>query len=92
MAPGSVAVGLVARSAADRETAIELAKAGAMRPRIVGAAIAKIAERPDVCDALFEVLEIQQLMWAEGLVVQVIPHGADLLAQISAASGVRGRG
>src|ERR1700691_2659970 len=55
----------VIRSAADREAAIELAKAGAMRPRIVGAAIAKIAERPDVCDSLFEVLEIQQLMWAE---------------------------
>jgi regulator of protease activity HflC (stomatin/prohibitin superfamily) len=82
----------IIRSAADREAAIELAKAGAMRPRIVGSAIAKIAERPDVCDALFEVLEIQQLMWAEGLVVQVIPHGADLLAQLSAASGVRGRG
>jgi regulator of protease activity HflC (stomatin/prohibitin superfamily) len=81
----------IIRSAADREAAIELAKAGAMRPRIVGAAIAKIAERPDVCDSLFDVLEIQQLMWAEGLVVQVIPHGADLLAQITAAGGARPR-
>jgi regulator of protease activity HflC (stomatin/prohibitin superfamily) len=81
----------IIRSAADREAAIELAKAGALRPRIVGSAIAKIAERADVCDALFEVLEIQQLMWAEGLVVQVIPHGADLLAQISAATGVGAR-
>jgi hypothetical protein len=38
-----------------------------------------------VCDALFDVLEIQQLTWAEGLTVQVIPTGADLLAQMSAA-------
>jgi regulator of protease activity HflC (stomatin/prohibitin superfamily) len=79
----------IIRSAADREAAIELAKAGAMRPRIVGAAIAKIAERPDVCASLFEVLEIQQLMWAEGLVVQVIPRGKEMLAQLTAATGVR---
>ena len=79
----------IIRSAADREAAIELAKAGAMRPRIVGGAIAQIAKRPDVCNALFDVLEIQQLTWAEGMVVQVIPKGADVLAQMSAVSGVR---
>ena len=38
---------------------------------------------------MFEVLELQQLTWAEGLVVQVIPKGADVLAQMSAAVGVR---
>jgi regulator of protease activity HflC (stomatin/prohibitin superfamily) len=85
---GSNRVNII-RSAADREAAIELAKAGAMRPRIVGGAIAQIARRADVCTALFDVLEIQQLMWAEGLVVQVIPKGADLLAQMSAFGGVR---
>ena len=82
---GSNRVNII-RSAADRQAAIELAKAGAMRPRIVGSAIAQIARRPDVCEALFDVLEIQQLTWAEGLVVQVIPTGAELLAQLSAAS------
>ena len=81
---GSNRVNII-RSAADRQAAIELAKAGAMRPRIVGSAIAQIARRADVCDALFDVLEIQQLTWAEGLTVQVIPTGADLLAQMSAA-------
>jgi regulator of protease activity HflC (stomatin/prohibitin superfamily) len=85
---GSNRVNII-RSAADRQAAIELAKAGAMRPRIVGGAIAQIARRADVCTALFDVLEIQQLMWAEGLVVQVIPKGADLLAQMSAFGGVR---
>ena len=60
-----------------------------MRPRIVGGAIAQIARRVDVCSALFDVLEIQQLTWAEGLVVQVIPKGADILAQMSAAVAVR---
>jgi regulator of protease activity HflC (stomatin/prohibitin superfamily) len=83
---GSNRVNII-RSAADREAAIELAKAVAMRPRIVGAAIAQIAQHADVCNALFDVLEIQQLMWAEGLVVQVIPRGADFLAQLSAIIG-----
>jgi regulator of protease activity HflC (stomatin/prohibitin superfamily) len=85
---GSNRVSII-RSAADREAAIELAKAGAMRPRIVGGAIAQIARRADVCGALFDVLEIQQPTRAEGLVVQVIPKGADVLAQISAAVAVR---
>jgi regulator of protease activity HflC (stomatin/prohibitin superfamily) len=85
---GSNRVNII-RSAADREAAIELAKAGAMRPRIVGGAIARIARRADVCNALFDVLEIQQLTWAEGLVVQVIPRGADVLAQMSAVTRVR---
>jgi regulator of protease activity HflC (stomatin/prohibitin superfamily) len=85
---GSNRVNII-RSAADREAAIELAKAGAMRPRIVGGAIAQIARRADACNALFDVLEIQQLTWAEGLVVQVIPKGADVLAQMSAVAGVR---
>jgi regulator of protease activity HflC (stomatin/prohibitin superfamily) len=79
----------IIRSAADREAAVELAKAGAMRPRIVGAALAKISEKPEVCTALFDALEIQQLSWAEGLVVQVIPPGTELLRELAAASGPR---
>ncbi|HVW28267.1 MAG TPA: SPFH domain-containing protein [Polyangiaceae bacterium] len=81
---GSNRVNII-RSAADREAAIELAKAAAMRPRIVGAAIAKIAERADVNKALFDVLEVQMLLRSDGLAVQVIPEDASLLAQISAS-------
>ena len=86
---GSNRVNII-RSAADREAAIELAKAAAMRPRIVGAAIAKIAERPEVSKALFDVLEVQTLSRTEALTVQIIPEGASLLAQIS-ASDLAGR-
>ena len=84
---GSNRVNII-RSAADREAAIEFAKAAAMRPRIVGAAIAKISERADVCKALFDVLEVQALSRSEGLVVQIIPEGAALLGQISATEGL----
>jgi regulator of protease activity HflC (stomatin/prohibitin superfamily) len=83
---GSNRVNII-RSAADREAAIELAKAAVMRPRIVGAAIAKIAERADVSKALFDVLEIQTLNKSEGLVVQVIPENTPLLAQLTAVDG-----
>jgi regulator of protease activity HflC (stomatin/prohibitin superfamily) len=83
---GSNRVNII-RSAADREAAIEFGKAGAMRPRIVGAAIAQIARRSDVCDALFDVLEIQQLTRAENLAVEIIPKRSDFLAQLSAAGG-----
>ena len=83
---GSNRVNII-RSGADREAAIELAKAAVMRPRIVGAAIAKIAERPEVSKALFDVLEVQTLARVEGLVVQIIPEGAGLLGQLLASDG-----
>lgn len=79
----------IIRSAADREAAIELAKAAAMRPRLVGAAISEISREADVCNALFDVLEVQQLSLAEGLTVQVIPRGAELIGQLAAASTLR---
>jgi regulator of protease activity HflC (stomatin/prohibitin superfamily) len=88
---GSNRVNII-RSAADREAAIEFAKAAAMRPRIVGAAIAKIAERAEVSKALFDVLEVQTLARAEGIVVQVIPEGASLLGQLAASEPLRGPG
>jgi regulator of protease activity HflC (stomatin/prohibitin superfamily) len=89
---GSNRVNII-RSAADREAAIEFAKAAAMRPRIVGAAIAQISERADVCKALFDVLEVQALARSEGLIVQIIPEGAALLSQLSAAEPIgRGQG
>lgn len=78
----------IIRSAADREAAIEFAKAAAMRPRIVGAAISQIAERAEVCNALFDVLEVQTLARAEGLAVQIIPEGAELLRQLVATDGM----
>jgi hypothetical protein len=42
-----------------------------------------------VCSALFDVLEVQQLGWAEGLTVQVIPRGAELIGQLAVANALR---
>jgi hypothetical protein len=61
-------------SSADREAAIEFAKAAALRPRIVGEALHRIARDPEVAAALFEVLEIQRIV--EGAAkVTLVPAG-----------------
>ncbi len=44
-------------STAEKQAAIEFAKAAAMRPRIVGAALEKISQDAEIARAMFEVLE-----------------------------------
>jgi regulator of protease activity HflC (stomatin/prohibitin superfamily) len=75
----------VIRSAAEREASTEFAKAAAMRPSIVGAALAAVSRDRDLCDALFDVLEAQNLLSNQQLHVTVIPSGAPLLAQLTAS-------
>jgi regulator of protease activity HflC (stomatin/prohibitin superfamily) len=73
-------------STAEREAAIEFAKAKAMRPKIVGEALGAISADPEVAKAVFDVLEIESLL--EGRVkVTLLPEGSDLLAQMSAVAG-----
>jgi regulator of protease activity HflC (stomatin/prohibitin superfamily) len=74
----------VIRSAAEREAASELARAAAMRPSIVGAALASVARDRELCDALFEVLENQTLIQA-GTQLTIIPKGAAVLGELEAA-------
>jgi hypothetical protein len=60
-------------------------------PRIATdeAAISQIAERAEVCDAVFDVLEVQTLARAERLAVQIIPEGTELLQQLTAVDTLR---
>ena len=44
-------------STAERQAAVEFAKAAAMRPQIVGEALQQIASDPEVAAAMFEILE-----------------------------------
>jgi regulator of protease activity HflC (stomatin/prohibitin superfamily) len=80
----------VIHSAAEREAATEFAKAAAMRPNIVGAALANIAADKQLSDALFEVLEVQNLLKAQDLQVTLMPN-AGILPQLEAASSLRTR-
>jgi regulator of protease activity HflC (stomatin/prohibitin superfamily) len=53
-------------SSADREAAIEFAKAAALRPKIVGAALVRIGSDPEVARVMFEILEVQRMLDGHG--------------------------
>ena len=71
-------------STADRQAAVEFAKASATRPHIVGAALDLISQDVEVASALFSVLETQKIVHSEGRVT-LLPQGAGLLGQLLAA-------
>ncbi len=73
-------------STAQRKAAVEFAKAQALRPRIVGAALQRIAEDPEVMQAMFEALEVDRLLDGKGEIV-LLPAGSGggLLPQLEAA-------
>lgn len=73
----------VIRSTAERQAAVEFAKAAATRPRIVGAALARISTEPPIAAALFEILETQNLLASNRLEVNVVPPGVELLATLA---------
>jgi regulator of protease activity HflC (stomatin/prohibitin superfamily) len=71
---GANQVSIIA-STAERQAAVEFAKASALRPRIVGEALQQVAKDPEVMEALFQVLEAQRL--AEGNArLTLLPEGA----------------
>jgi len=72
-------------STAERQAAVEFAKAGAIRPQIVGAALDEISRDPAVSEAMFNVLETQRIL-NSGAVITLIPAGQPLLANLLAAT------
>ncbi len=49
-------------STAERQAAVEFARAAALRPSIVGAALQEIAADPQVTEALFDIIETQNIL------------------------------
>jgi regulator of protease activity HflC (stomatin/prohibitin superfamily) len=68
-------------STADRQAAIEFAKAGAIRPRIVGQAMQAITANREVADAVFEILETQKILDSKGQLT-LIPADNELLGKL----------
>ena len=66
----------VITSSAEREAAIEFAKAAAIRPATLGKVFGEVARDPAVAAALFETLEIQKMQENRGRLV-LLPPGAD---------------
>ena len=76
----------VVTSGAERDAAVEFARAQAVRPQVVGDALAQVAKTPEVLEALFEVLETESLVNGEANLT-LIPEGqGDLLTQLLASA------
>lgn len=70
-------------STAERQAAVEFAKAAAMRPAIVGSALQQIGQDPAVLAAMFDILETQQILGGDAK-ISIIPPKSELLAQLLA--------
>jgi regulator of protease activity HflC (stomatin/prohibitin superfamily) len=75
-------------STAERQAAVEFAKAQAIRPQIVGTALHEIAEDPQVAEALFEILENQSITGGQAALT-LIPAKSELLGELLATSGAQ---
>lgn len=72
-------------STAERQAAVEFGKAAAIRPEIVGAAMAELSQDPEVAEALFELLETQKLIESGASVTLVQGKGGEPLASLLTA-------
>ncbi|MCZ7668427.1 MAG: SPFH domain-containing protein [Chloroflexi bacterium] len=68
-------------SSAERKAAAEFARANAMRPKIVGEALQKISANPAVAQAMFEVIETENILDGETKLT-LIPQGQEFMKQL----------
>jgi len=71
-------------STAERQAAVEFAKAAAMRPRIVGEALNTVVADPDVEAAMFQILEAQRIVDSKAKIT-LIPEKSALLPELLAS-------
>ncbi|MGZ5278481.1 MAG: SPFH domain-containing protein [Pseudobdellovibrionaceae bacterium] len=71
----------VITNTAQRTASFEFAKAGAVRPQIVGQALSEIAQDKDVSEALFEILETQKVLENPGEIV-IVPKNSGFLSNM----------
>jgi Membrane protease subunits, stomatin/prohibitin homologs len=79
-------------SSAEREAAVELAKAAVIRPNTIGSALREISGDPEVAGALFDILETQKVLENKGRLTLFLDAGKNrFLAELLAAErGVPG--
>lgn len=70
-------------STAERQAAVEFAKAAAIRPEIVGGALQQIGQDSKVLSAMFDILETQQILGG-GARISIVPPKSELLSQLLA--------
>jgi regulator of protease activity HflC (stomatin/prohibitin superfamily) len=72
-------------STAERQAAVEFAKAAAVRPQIVGEALNQVAADPDVEAAMFEILEIQKVLESKARIT-LLPENRGILPELLASA------
>ena len=77
-------------STAERQAAVEFAKAAAIRPAVVGEALQRISADADVSAGMFEILEAQKIIEGEARIT-LLPKGNGLLAELLASAPARGK-
>ena len=70
-------------STAERQAAIEFAKAAALRPQIVGEALQQIGQDKEVSAVLFSILEVQNILAGEAKIT-MIPKNNEMLSALVA--------
>ncbi len=69
---------------AEKQAAVEFAKASTLRPQILGTALREIMAKPHVGEALFAILETQRMLESKAEIV-LIPRGESTLSALIAA-------
>ncbi|MGH7967096.1 MAG: SPFH domain-containing protein [Limisphaerales bacterium] len=69
-------------STAEKQAAIEFAKAAAMRPRIVGQTLQEIARDGEIAQGMFEILEAQALVDGE-TDITLVPAGSQTFKELA---------
>ena len=83
---GTNQVNIIA-STAEQQAAIEFAKAAAMRPQIVGNALKKISQDPEISTALFQALETQNIIEGGAVICEVVAARDVALGGLDVARG-----
>lgn len=84
---GANRVSIITNSA-ERRAAIEFAQAQAMRPKIVGEALKQITTDPEVAQAMFEILETENILKGETKIT-LVPKGNELMKQLLGAEATQ---
>ncbi len=85
---GANQVNIIA-STAERQAAVEFAKAASMRPYIVGSALQQISQDPAVMKAMFEILQTQKLLEGDPKIT-LVPQNSGMLAPLMATQSGHG--
>jgi regulator of protease activity HflC (stomatin/prohibitin superfamily) len=75
----------VITSTAERDAAVEFAKAATVRPAVIGKALAEISQDAEVCESVYQILETQKIVEGTNHLTLVPEASGELMANLLAA-------